>query len=153
MLRAGSMIVFAMNGCFVFSAAWFMMLVLAFGWLPPQWSHLLSWEEIGGLSHSTVTATKYMAILFYSMCIGFGVLIHMVIWKGLLQLRQWALWTILVAWGAVAAAMFAADVVLGGLLFHLNTVYNVVFLVGILLAGYGLFKPAERDRAGDAEAA
>ncbi len=139
MLRIGCMIIFTMNGFYVLGAIWFLVLVLGFGWLPPQFSHLLSWEEIFGLSPRVVAATKYMAIIFHSICIGSGILTHMVTWKGLLKGKQWALWTIVIAWGTVATATLAADLALGGLLFGLNMIGNVPFLAGIILAGYGLY--------------
>jgi len=145
MLRIGSMIAVGVNGVYLAGTAWFLMLVLTSGWLPPQFTHLLSWEEILSLSPRLFAAAKYTAIIFYSVCIGYGLLIHMVIWKGLLKGQQWGLWTVVAAWGTVAITTSVADLAFGGLLPPLNGIYNVAFLIGIAAAGYGLYKPADSD--------
>lgn len=85
-----------------------------------------------------IAAIRYMAIIFYSTCIGYGVLMHMVIWKGLLKGQLWTLWAIVIAWVVVATAAFAADRASGGVLPPLNRIYNAPFLTGIVVPGFGL---------------
>lgn len=143
MLRAGSVILFAFNGYHLLWNLSMLVIVMCFGEIAPHLSIAMSVEEIANLSPAVFTVTKYLAILIYTLYTAYLLVIQIIIWIGLRKGRQWAFWTVAIAWAFVTIIVLVADTAIGRVdsrWVNGGIGFNIIFLCGIAISGYGLWR-------------
>jgi len=63
-----------------------------------------------------------------------------IVWSGLINGKRWAFWALLVTIGFVEILAFVASAAVGNVRWQVNVIQSVLFVVGIGLSGYSLFK-------------
>jgi hypothetical protein len=76
--------------------------------------------------------------------VGLSVLVWLIIRKSLIASQKWAFWVLLFVIGFVEVMAFIASAEVGNVRWQVNVVQSVLYLVGIGLTGWSLFK---RDKA------
>jgi hypothetical protein len=76
--------------------------------------------------------------------VGLSVLVWLIIRKSLIAGHKWAFWVLLFVIGFVEVMAFIASAEVGNVRWQVNVVQSVLYLVGIGLSGWSLFK---RDKA------
>jgi hypothetical protein len=97
-------------------------------------------REIAGLDAKVLATTKSLAILHNAGAVLGTALTLIIIWTSRVHGHKWAFWTLLYAgiWGH--AMWFPSARSIGNQTMAVNLAFTVVFLVGIGLAGRGIFK-------------
>jgi len=142
MLRAGAMILFTLNACYMFWAVLYLFVAVGFGWVAPHLFRGPPIEAIPGLGPEIAGMARCLAILCYAFAVGCFLLIHLTIWKGLIGGQKWAFWATAITMAFIQVMLFVADAATG-LRWVAVTDYVVitaVALAGIMLSGYGFFK-------------
>jgi len=143
MLAAGSVILFAFNGYHLLWNLSMLAIVMCFGEIAPHVSIAMSVEEIANLSPAAFTTAKYLAVLIYTLYSAYLSIIQIIIWIGLRKGRQWAFWTVAIAWAFVTTIVFVADAAIGGVdsrWVNGGIGLNLVLLCGMAISGYGLYR-------------
>ena len=92
------------------------------------------------LDSKVLATTKSLAILFNTSATALTFLAVLVVWCALIKGQQWACWALIFLVGVFAQAMgFVADAAIGTKTLIPNLVVTALFVVGITLAGYGIF--------------
>lgn len=79
---------------------------------------------------------------YYIMCSGAAIgtfLFLVIIWTGLIHGHKWAFWVLLAAGIFGHTLWFVGDRFIGNQILIVNCVLTALFLIGICLAGYGIF--------------
>jgi hypothetical protein len=79
-------------------------------------------------------------VLFNAGAAGSSALMICVTWYALVKGQPWAFWALLVCGGLVQVMAFVADAAIGTKTLVPNLVLTALFVVGIGLAGYGIFR-------------
>ena len=97
-------------------------------------------NEMAGLDAKVLAATRSLAILHNAGAVLGTALTLVIVWTSLVHGQRWAFWTLLCAgiWGHVM--WFLSARCIGNQTQAVNLAFAVVFLVGIGLAGRGIFK-------------
>jgi hypothetical protein len=97
-------------------------------------------EEISALDAKVIATTKSLAIMHNSGAVLITVASLVIIWTSLYKGYKWAFWILLFAgiWGH--SFWFLSASYIGNQTSIVNIVFAVLFLVGISLAGYGMFR-------------
>jgi hypothetical protein len=69
-----------------------------------------------------------------------SVLVWLLIRKNLIAGQKWAFWVLLFVIGFVEVMAFIASAPIGSVRWQVNVVQSVLYVVGIGLSGYSLFK-------------
>jgi hypothetical protein len=72
--------------------------------------------------------------------VALSVLVWSLIRKSLIAGQKWAFWALLITIGFVEIFAFIASAPIGNVRWQVNVVQSVLYLVGIGLSGYSLFK-------------
>jgi hypothetical protein len=81
-----------------------------------------------------------LTILYNSCSVVVSVLMWTIIRKNLAAGQQWAFWLLLIVIGFIEVMAFIASASIGNARWQVNVVQSVLYLVGIGLSGYSLFK-------------
>ena len=97
-------------------------------------------KEISALNEKVIATTKSLAILHNSGAVLGTLFFIIIIWTSLINGYRWAFWTLLFAgiWGHIF--WFISDNSIGNETFIVNIVFAAVFIIGMILVGYGMFK-------------
>lgn len=97
-------------------------------------------KEIAALDTKVIAATKSLAILHNGGAVLGTVFVLVIVWTSLINGHKWAFWTLLCAglWGH--AVWFLSARLIGNQTMAINMVFAVVFLIGIGLVGWGLYR-------------
>ena len=100
--------------------------------------------EIASLSAKVIASLNALTILYNSCSVGLSVLVWFLIRNNLIAGQKWAFWVLLFVIGFVEVMAFIASAPIGNARWPVNVVQSVLYLVGIGLSGWALFK---RDKA------
>ena len=96
--------------------------------------------EIASLSAKAIASLNALTILYNSCSVGVSVLVWLLIRKNLIAGQTWAFWVLLFVIGFVEVMAFIASAPIGNARWQVNVVQSVLYVVGIGLSGYSLFK-------------
>jgi hypothetical protein len=96
--------------------------------------------EIAGLGAKTIAALNCFTILYNSCSLMVSVLTWPLIRKNLVAGQKSAFWTVAFAIGFIEVMAFLASSYIGHGRWQVNVLQSVLYLVGIGLSGYALFK-------------
>jgi len=99
--------------------------------------------EISSLSVKTIAALNCFTILYNSCSLVISVLTWPLIRQNLLVGQKSAFWTLVFVIGFIEVMAFFASAYIGHGRWQVNVVQSVLYLVGIGLSGYSLFKSKE----------
>ncbi len=100
--------------------------------------------EITSLSAKTIAALNALTILYNSCSVVVSVLVWLLIRKSLIAREKWAFWALLCVIGFVEVMAFIASAPIGNARWQVNVVQSVLYVAGISLSGYSLFKGDSR---------
>jgi hypothetical protein len=99
--------------------------------------------EIASLSARTIAALNCFTILYNSCSLVISVLTWPLIRQNLVAGQKWAFWLLVGVIGFIEAMAFLASSYIGNGRWQVNVVQSVLYLVGIGLSGWSLFKSKE----------
>lgn len=138
MLRVGSVILSIGTGL-QFLVSVLSLLISLLGKYAPILRMTFSDEELAALDAKYVATTKALAIMHNSGAVIGTFLSLVIIWTGLIHGHKWAFWTLLLVGIFGHTFWFVVDSIIGNQTLIVNSVFTVLFLVGISLAGYAIF--------------
>ncbi len=100
--------------------------------------------EIGSLSDKTIAALNCFTILYNSCSLMISVLTWRLIRKDLVAGEKGAFWTLAGVIGFIEVMAFFASSFIGNGRWQVNVVQSVLYIPGITLSGYSLFKGDNR---------
>jgi hypothetical protein len=104
-----------------------------------------SQAEIGSLSSKTIAALNSFTILYNSCSLIVSVLTWPLIRKNLVAGEKWAFWLLVGVIGFVEAMAFLASSYIGNGRWQVNVFQSVLYLVGISMSGYSIFKGVKNE--------
>jgi hypothetical protein len=96
--------------------------------------------EIASLSAKTIASLNALTILYNSCSVVVSVLVWTIIRKNLVAGQKWAFWLLLFVIGFIEVMAFIASAPIGNARWQVNVVQSALYVVGIGLSGYSLFK-------------
>ena len=139
MLKIGS-IILSIEAGFQFLVSVLSLLVSLFGKYAPIMRMTFTNEELQALDAKYVATTKALAIIHNTGAVCATFLSLVIIWTDLIHGYKWAFWVLLLVGIFGHTFWFVGDSVIGNQTLKVNSILTAMFLVGICLAGYGLFK-------------
>jgi hypothetical protein len=140
MLKAGSRFLSLWSGLnFLLSSLILTIVVLHFG-NSPLLVMVFEKSEIARLDARVISALNCLTILYNSYAIALSVLVWFVIRLCLSKGQKWAFWALLITIGFVEILAFVASAPIGNARWQVNVVLSALYVVGISLSGYSLFK-------------
>ncbi|MHB1416499.1 MAG: hypothetical protein ACYC1C_14725 [Chloroflexota bacterium] len=97
-------------------------------------------SEIASLGAKVIASLNALTILYNSCSMVLSVLVWLLIRKGLIDGRKWAFWVLLFVIGFVEVMAFVASAPIGNARWQVNVVQSALYVVGIGLSGYSIFK-------------
>ena len=140
MLKAGSRFLSLWSGLnFLISSLILTIVVFHIG-NSPLLGMVFEKSEIARLDARVISALNCLTILYNSYAIAFSVLAWFVIRLSLSKGQKWAFWALLITIGFVEILAFIASAPLGNARWQVNIPLSALYIVGIGLSGYSLFK-------------
>ncbi len=141
MLKRGSIVLTIWSGInFLLAALILTIVVFLNGNSPILQVASFSEAEIASLSAKVIASLNALTILYNSCSVVLSVLVWLLIRKGLVAGQKWAFWVLLFVIGFVEVMAFIASASIGNARWPVNVVLSALYLVGIGLSGYSLFK-------------
>ena len=140
MLKRGSIILSIWSGINIFLASLILIIIIFFNGNAPILVMVFEKSEITSLDARVISSVNALAILYNSCDVALSVLALFIIWSGLINGKRWAFWALLITIGFVEILAFAASAEVGNARWQVNVVQSVLYIVGIGLSGYSLFK-------------
>jgi hypothetical protein len=97
-------------------------------------------SEIASLDAKVIASLNTLTILYNSCSVVLSVLVWFLIRKSLIVGQRWAFWVLLFVIGFVEVMAFVASAEVGNVRWQVNVVQSVLYVVGIGLSGYSIFK-------------
>jgi len=101
--------------------------------------------EIDSLSAKTIAALNCFTILYNSCSLMVSVLAWPLIRKNLVAGQKWAFWLLVGVIGFIEVMAFLASSYIGNGRWQVNVVQSVLYLAGIGLSGFSIFKGAKNE--------
>jgi len=140
MLKAGSRFLSLWSGLnFLISSLILTIVVFHIG-NSPLLVMVFEKSEIARLDAKVISALNCLTILYNSYAIALSVLAWFVIRLSLSKGQKWAFWALLITIGFVEIFAFIASAPIGNVRWQVNVVLSALYVVGIGLSGYSLFK-------------
>ena len=140
MLKAGSRFLSIWSGLnFLISSLILTIVVFHIG-NSPLLEMVFEKSEIASLDAMVITSLNTLTILYNSYAVALSVLVWFVIRLCLSEGQKWAFWVLLITIGFVEIFAFVASAPLGNARWQVNLVLSILYLVGIGLSGYSIFK-------------
>ena len=140
MLKRGSIVLSIWNGLnFLISSLILTIAVFHIG-NSPILALVFEKSEIASLDAKVIASLNALTILYNSCAVALSVLALFIIWSGLINGKRWAFWALLTTIGFVEILAFVASAPIGNARWQLYVVLSVLYVVGIGLAGYSIFK-------------
>ena len=140
MLKAGSRFLSLWSGLnFLISSLILTIVVFHYG-NSPLLVMVFEKSEIARLDAKVISALNCLTILYNSYAIALSVLVWFVIRICLSKGQKWAFWALLITIGFVEIFAFIASAPLGNVRWQVNIILSALYVVGIGLSGYSLFK-------------
>jgi len=140
MLKRGSTILSIWSGINFLLAAFILNSVVIFKANSPLLVMVFEKSEIASLDAKVIASLNALTILYNSCSVVLSVLVWLLIRKSLIAGQKWAFWALLITIGFVEIFAFIASAPIGNVRWQVNVVQSVLFIVGIGLSGYSLFK-------------
>lgn len=140
MLKKGSIVLSIWSGINIFLASLILALVIFFNGDSPLLAMVFEKSEIASLDVKVISALNCLTILYNSCDVALSVFALLIIWSGLVNGKRWAFWALLITIGFVEILAFVASAGVGNVRWQVNVVQSGLFVVGISLSGYSLFK-------------
>ena len=96
--------------------------------------------EIASIDAKVIAALNCLTILYNSCSVVVSVLTWPLIRKNLIAGQKWAFWMLLFAIGFIEVMAFIASAPLGNARWQVNAVQSILYVVGIGLSGYSIFR-------------
>ena len=144
MLKAGSTLLQIWTIINFVLAALILTSVVVFNANSPLIVMVFDKAEIAGLSARVVAALNTLTILYNSCSVVLSVLVWVLIRKSLVAGQKWAFWVLLFVIGFVEVMATIASARVGNARWPVNAVQSVLYVVGIGLSGYAIFKPKQQ---------
>jgi uncharacterized membrane protein YozB (DUF420 family) len=144
MLKKGSTILSIWSGINFLLAAMILASLVIFNANSPLLVMVFEKSEIANLDARVIASLNALTILYNSCSMVLSVMVWMLIRKSLIAGHKWAFWVLLFVIGFVEVMAFIASARVGNARWQVNVVQSVLYLVGIGLSGWALFK---RDKA------
>jgi uncharacterized membrane protein YhaH (DUF805 family) len=96
--------------------------------------------EIASLDAKVIASLNALTILYNSCSVVVSVLTWSLIRKNLIAGQKWAFWVLLFVIGFVEVMAFIASAPIGNARWQVNVVQSILYVVGIGLSGYSIFK-------------
>jgi hypothetical protein len=143
MLKAGSRFLSLWSGLnFLISSLILAIVVFHYG-NSPLLVMVFEKSEIARLDARVISALNCLTILYNSYAIALSVLAWFVIRLCLSKGQKWAFWALLITIGFVEILAFVASAPIGNVRWQVNIILSALYVVGIGLSGYSLFKSKE----------
>lgn len=140
MLQRGSMVLSIWSGLnFLISSLILTIVVFHIG-NSPILDLVFEKSEIASLDAKVIASLNALTILYNSCSVVLSVLVWFLIRKSLIAGQKWAFWVLLFVIGFVEVMAFIASAPIGNARWQLYAVLSVLYVVGIGLAGYSIFK-------------
>ena len=140
MLKAGSRFLSIWSGLnFLISSLILTIVVFQIG-NSPLLGMVFEKSEIAGLDARVITALNCLTILYNSYAVALSILVWFVVRLCLSKGQKWAFWVLLITIGLVEILAFIASAPLENARWQVNVVLSALYILGIGLSGYALFK-------------
>jgi len=140
MLKRGSIVLSIWSGLnFLISSLILTIVVFHIG-NSPILDLVFEKSEIASLDAKVIASLNALTILYNSCSVVLSVLVWFLIRKSLIAGQKWAFWVLLVAIGFVELMAFIASAPIGNARWQLYVVLSALYVVGIGMAGYSIFK-------------
>lgn len=140
MLKAGSTILSIWSGINFLLAALILTSVVVFNADSPLLVMVFERSEIAGLDARVIASLNALTILYNSCSVVLSVLVWLLIRTSLIAGSKWAFWVLLFGIGFVETMAFVASAPVGNARWPVNVVLSALYVMGIGLSGYSLFK-------------
>ena len=140
MLKKGSVFLSIWSGINLFLAFVILTIVVFFKGNSPILALVFEKSEIACLPAKVIASLNALTILYNSCSVVVSVLVWLLIRKSLIAGEKWAFWVLLFVIGFVEVMAFIASAPIGNARWQVNVVQSVLYVVGISLSGYSLFK-------------
>jgi hypothetical protein len=145
MLKRGSIVLSIWSGINFLLAAAILTSVVIFNANSPLIVMVFEKSEIASLDAKVIASLNALTILYNSCSVGLSVLVWLIIRKSLIASQKWAFWVLLFVIGFVEVMAFVASAGVGNARWQVNVVQSVLYLVGISLTGWSLFKKGDKN--------
>jgi len=143
MLKAGSRFLSLWSGINFLLAALILTSVVIFNANSPLLVLVFEKSEIASLDGRVIASLNALTILYNSCSVVLSVLVWLLIRKSLIAGQKWAFWVLLFVIGFVEVMAFIASAPIGNARWQVNVVQSALYVMGIGLSGYSLFKSKE----------
>ena len=140
MLKRGSIVLSIWCGINFLFAALILTSVVIFNANSPLLVMVFEKSEIASLPAKVIASLNALTILYNSCSVVLSVLVWLLIRKSLIAGQKWAFWVLLFVIGFVEVMAFIASATIGNVRRQVNIVQSALYVVGIGLSGYSLFK-------------
>jgi hypothetical protein len=140
MLTTGSTILSIWSGINFLLAALILATLVIFNADSPLLVMVFEKPEITALDARVIASLNTLTILYNSCSAMVSVLVWTVIRKNLVAGQKWAFWLLLFVIGFIEVMAFIASAPIGNARWQVNVVQSVLYVVGIGLAGFAIFK-------------
>jgi hypothetical protein len=144
MLKAGSRFLSLWSGINFLLAALILTSVVIFNADSPLLVMVFEKSEIASLDARVIASLNALTILYNSCSVSLSVLVWVLIRRSLMVGQRWAFWALLFAIGFVEVMAFIASAPIGNARWQVNVVQSALYVVGIGLSGYSLFKSKQQ---------
>ena len=140
MLKRGSIVLSIWSGINFLLAALILTSVVIFNANSPLLVMVFEKSEIASLDAKVIASLNALTILYNSCSVVLSVLVWLLIRKSLIVGQEWAFWALLFVIGFVEVMAFIASAPIGNVRWQVNIPLSALYVVGIGLSGYSLFK-------------
>ena len=145
MLKKGSIVLTIWSGINIFLASIILTIVVFLNGDSPLLAMVFEKSEVDSLDAKVISALNCLTILYNSCDVALSVFALLIIWSGLINSKRWAFWALLITIGFIEILAFVASAGVGNVRWQVNVVQSVLFVVGIGLSGYSLFKRGKNE--------
>jgi hypothetical protein len=144
MLKAGSNMLLIWSGINFLLAVLILTSVVVFKADSPLLVLVYQNAEIAALDARVIAALNTLTILYNSCSMVVSVLALIIIRRHLVNGQKWAFWVLLFTIGFVEVMAFIASAQVGHARWQVNVVQSALYVVGISLSGYAIYKPKQQ---------
>lgn len=145
MLKRGSMILSIWSGINFLLAALILATLVVFNADSPLLVMVFQKPEIAALDARVVASLNTLTILYNSCSVVVSLLVWAVIRKNLVVGQKGAFWLLLFVIGFIEVMAFIASAEVGNARWQVNVLQSALYVVGIGLAGYAIFRQPSSD--------
>lgn len=148
MLKAGSILLSIWGGINLLLAALILTIVVLLKGNSPLLVMVFEPSEITSLDPRVIAALNTLTILYNSCAIALSILALFIIRSQLRHRQKGAFWVLFLAIGFVELFAFVGSAEVGNARWEVNVVLSVLYVLGIGLAGYAIFRHPTRHAIG-----